>query len=178
MTSILENKIKLFMRTIISIILLTLCHTWLFAQSWVNDIDFNRPKNACYINDVFVKDYIGFDMGRNSGFSNVKKVSLDKPIIINNVTYYGKTSATCEKNINFTTLQEIQKNKYPDVTGVIIFMIDSYFIMTDVQSYKLDANYIAKCELLHSKDFDAFKDQPEFSIIRVFTNRDRSSRLR
>lgn len=83
-----------------------------------------------------------------------------------------------KKNINFTTLQEIQKNKYPDVTGVIIFMIDSYFIMTDVQSYKLDANYIAKCELLHSKDFDAFKDQPEFSIIRVFTNRDRSSRLR
>ena len=120
------------MRTIISIILLTLCHTWLFAQSWVDDIDFNRPKNACYINDVFVKDYIGFDMGRNSGFSNVKKVSLDKPIIINNVTYYGKTSATCEKNINFTTLQEIQKNKYPDVTGVIIFMIDSYFIMTDL----------------------------------------------
>ena len=166
------------MRTIISVILLVSCHTWSFAQSWVDDIDFNRPKNACYINDVFVKDYIGFDLGRNSGFSNVKKVSLDKPIIVNGVTYYGKTSVSCEKNINYTTLQEIQKNKYPNVTGVVMFMIDSYFIMTDAQSYKLDANYIAKCELLYSKDFDAFKDQPAFSIIRVFTNRDRSSRLR
>lgn len=108
----------------------------------------------------------------------MKKESLDNPIIVNGVTYYGKTSATCDKTIFYTTLQEIQKSRYPDVTGVVLFMIDSYFIMTDAQSYKLDENYIAKCELLHSKDFDAFKDQPAFSIIRVFTKRDMSSRLR
>ena len=166
------------MRTIISIALLALCHTWSFAQSWVDDIEFNRPKSACYINDVFIKDFIGFDLGRNSGFSSMKKESLDNPIIVNGVTYYGKTSATCDKTIFYTTLQEIQKSRYPDVTGVVLFMIDSYFIMTDAQSYKLDENYIAKCELLHSKDFDAFKDQPAFSIIRVITKRDMSSRLR
>ena len=162
------------MRTIISIILLALCHTWSFAQGWVDDIWFNKPKSAVFINDVFVKDYIGFNAGKDSGVTDIKKgVPLDKPLVINGITYYGKTIITCEKKINYTTLQEIQKSRYPDVTGPVMFMIESYFIMTDAQSYKLDADYISKCVLLHSTDFDAFKDQPPFYIIRVFTKRER-----
>ena len=162
------------MRTIISIILLALCHTMSFAQGWVDDIWFNKPKSAVFINDVFVKDYIGFNAGKDSGVTDIKKgVPLDKPLVINGVTYYGKTNITCEKKINYTTLQEIQKSRYPDVTGPVMFMIESYFIMTDAQSYKLDADYISKCALLHSTDFDAFKDQPPFYIIRVFTKRER-----
>ena len=162
------------MRTIISIILLALCHTMSFAQGWVDDIGFNKPKSAVFINDVFVKDYIGFNAGKDSGVTDIKKgVPLDKPLVINGVTYYGKTNITCEKKINYTTLQEIQKSRYPDVTGPVMFMIESYFIMTDAQSYKLDADYISKCVLLHSTDFDAFKDQPPFYIIRVFTKRER-----
>ena len=162
------------MRTIISIILLALCHTMSFAQGWVDDIWFNKPKSAVFINDVFVKDYIGFNAGKDSGVTDIKKgVPLDKPLVINGVTYYGKTNITCEKIINYTTLQEIQKSRYPDVTGPVMFMIESYFIMTDAQSYKLDADYISKCVLLHSTDFDAFKDQPPFYIIRVFTKRER-----
>ena len=167
------------MRKIISIILLALCHTWSFAQGWVDDIWFNKPKSAVFINDVFVKDYIGFNAGKDSGVTDIKKgVPLDKPLVINGVTYYYKTIITCEKNINYTTLQEIQKNRYPDVTGRVMFMIESFFIMTDAQSYKLDADYIARTELLNSKDFDAFKDYPSFSIIRVLTKRDRTVRVR
>ena len=167
------------MRKIISIILLALCHTWSFAQGWVDDIWFNKPKSAVFINDVFVKDYIGFNAGKDSGVTDIKKgVPLDKPLVINGVTYYGKTNITCEKKINYTTLQEIQKSRYPDVTGPVMFMIESYFIMTDAQSYKLDADYIARTELLNSKDFDAFKDYPSFSIIRVLTKRDRTVRVR
>ena len=162
------------MRKIISIILLALCHTMSFAQGWVDDIWFNKPKCAVFIIDVFVKDYIGFNAGKDSGVTDIKKgVPLDKPLVINGVTYYGKTIITCEKKINYTTLQEIQKSRYPDVTGPVMFMIESYFIMTDAQSYKLDADYISKCVLLHSTDFDAFKDQPPFYIIRVFTKRER-----
>ena len=162
------------MRTIITIILLALCHTMSFAQGWVDDIWFNKPKSAVFINDVFVKDYIGFNAGKDSGVTDIKKgVPLDKPLVINGITYYGKTIITCEKKINYTTLQEIQKSRYPDVTGPVMFMIESYFIMTDAQSYKLDADYISKCVLLHSTDFDAFKDQPPFYIIRVFTKRER-----
>ena len=167
------------MRTIISIILLALCHTMSFAQGWVDDIWFNKPKSAVFINDVFVKDFIGFNVGKDSGVTDIKKgVPLDKPLVINGVTYYYKTIITCEKNINYTTLQEIQKNRYPDVTGQVMFMIESFFIMTDAQSYKLDADYIARTELLNSKDFDAFKDYPSFSIIRVLTKRDRTVRVR
>ena len=159
--------------------LLALCHTWSFAQGWVDDIWFNKPKSAVFINDVFVKDYIGFNAGKDSGVTDIKKgVPLDKPLVINGVTYYGKTNITCEKKINYTTLQEIQKSRYPDVTGPVMFMIESYFIMTDAQSYKLDADYIARTELLNSKDFDAFKDYPSFSIIRVLTKRDRTVRVR
>ena len=162
------------MRTIITIILLALCHTMSFAQGWVDDIWFNKPKSAVFINDVFVKDYIGFNAGKDSGVTDIKKgVPLDKPLVINGITYYGKTIITCEKKINYTTLQEIQKSRYPDVTGPVMFMIERYFIMTDAQSYKLDADYISKCVLLHSTDFDAFKDQPPFYIIRVFTKRER-----
>ena len=162
------------MRTIISIILLALCHTMSFAQGWVDDIWFNKPKSAVFINDVFVKDYIGFNAGKDSGVTDIKKgVPLDKPLVINGVTYYGKTNITCEKKINYTTLQEIQKSRYPDVTGPVMFMIESYFIMTDAQSYKLDADYISKCGLLHSTDFDAFKDESPFYIIRVVTKRER-----
>ena len=147
------------MRTIITIILLALCHTMSFAQGWVDDIWFNKPKSAVFINDVFVKDYIGFNAGKDSGVTDIKKgVPLDKPLVINGITYYGKTIITCEKKINYTTLQEIQKSRYPDVTGPVMFMIESYFIMTDAQSYKLDADYISKCVLLHSTDFDAFKE--------------------
>ena len=154
--------------------MLALCHTMSFAQVWVDDIWFNKPKSAVFINDVFVKDYIGFNAGKDSGVTDIKKgVPLDKPLVINGVTYYGKTNITCEKKINYTTLQEIQKSRYPDVTGPVMFMIESYFIMTDAQSYKLDADYISKCVLLHSTDFDAFKDQPPFYIIRVFTKRER-----
>ena len=166
------------MRKIISIILLALCHTWSFAQDWVDDIGFNKPKSAVFINDVFVKDYIGFNAGKDSGVTDIKKgVPLDKPLVINGVTYYYKTIITCEKNIDYTTLQEIQKNRYPDVTGRVMFMIESFFIMTDAQSYKLDADYIARTELLNSKDFDAFKDYPPFSISRVLTKRDRTVRV-
>ena len=167
------------MRKIISFILLALCHTWSFAQGWVDDIGFNKPKSAVFINDVFVKDFIGFNVGKDSGVADIKKgVPLDKPLVINGITYYGKTIITCEKKINYTTLQEIQKSRYPDVTGRVMFMIESFFIMTDAQSYKLDADYIARTELLNSKDFDAFKDYPSFSIIRVLTKRDRTVRVR
>lgn len=155
-----------------------LCNMSVFAQSWVDDLDFNRPKHACYINDIFVKDFIGFDMGKNSDVTNISKKSLEKPIIINGIEYYGKTVVTCKKKINFITLEGVQKRNYPDITGRVIFMIDNFFIMNDVNSYKLDEDYISKCELLSSNDFDVLKNQPVFSIIRIFTKRNQSSRLR
>lgn len=166
------------MKVLYLFIIFALCSISTIAQSWVDDFDFNRPKNACYINNVFVKDFIGFDMGKNSSVSYLSKKSLEKPIIINGIEYYGKTVATCEKKINYITLSEIQQKKYPDVTGTVIFMIDNYFIMTDIDSYKLDEDFISKCELLPSKCFDVFKNQSVFSIIRVFTKQDQSSRLR
>ena len=52
-------------------IVFALCNMSVFAQSWVDDLDFNRPKHACYINDIFVKDFIGFDMGENSGVTDI-----------------------------------------------------------------------------------------------------------
>ena len=166
------------MKNIIIFTLFSLCSILSFSQSWVDDIDFNRPKNACYINDVFVKNFIGFDTGRNSGFTNLSKKSLEEPIKVNGIEYGGITVASCEKEIHFTTFKDIQKTNYPDITGPVIFMIDNYFIMNDIDSYKLDADYIAKCELLSSSNFDDFKDKKTFSIIRVFTKRDQSSRLR
>ena len=98
------------MRTIISIILLALCHTMSFAQGWVDDIWFNKPKSAVFINDVFVKDYIGFNAGKDSGVTDIKKgVPLDKPLVINGVTYYGKTNITCEKKLIIRPCRKFKK---------------------------------------------------------------------
>ena len=98
------------MRTIISIILLALCHTMSFAQGWVDDIWFNKPKSAVFINDVFVKDFIGFNIGKDSGVADIKKgVPLDKPLVINGVTYYGKTNITCEKKLIIRPCRKFKK---------------------------------------------------------------------
>lgn len=75
----------------------------------------------------------------------------------------------CNNQIEFTTLDEIRKQHFPNVSGDVVYMINTFFVTKDAQSYKLDKNFIDRCELLQSSEFDVFKDKMQFSIIRIFT---------
>ena len=123
---------------------------------------FTRPKQA-------VKSFIGFDMKPEAGFVNVTKTDLPEPVVINGITYIGKIVVECNKQIEFTTLDEIRKQHFPNVSGDVVYMINTFFVTKDAQSYKLDKNFIDRCELLQSSEFDIFKDKMQFSIIRIFT---------
>lgn len=141
-----------------------------FAQvKRLTDSEFNHPKVACYVNGTFVKSFIGFDTSSPSACNKINTEYFEKPIIINNNEYQKKVFIKFDKKITFVTLDDICKQYCPEVKEPIVFMIDWYFITNDVKSYKLDKDYIEKCETISSLDFDVFKQQSPFSIVRIFT---------
>ena len=70
------------------------------------------------------------------------------------------------------TLEDVRKLYCPEVKEPVVYMINEYFILNDVASYKLDKNYIEQCVVLHEDDFEIFKDASPFSIIRIYTKTD------
>ncbi len=157
------------MKKICTLLPVFFCCAMMFGQKYVSDEDFNNPTAAAYINETFVKSFIGFDMKPEAGFVNVTKTDLPEPVVINGITYNGKIVVECNKQIEFTTLDEIRKQHFPNVSGDVVYMINTFFVTKDAQSYKLDKNFIDRCELLQSSEFDIFKDKMQFSIIRIFT---------
>lgn len=72
------------------ILLAALQCTFAYGQKrWVTDVEFNHPKAACYVNDTFVKNLIGFDLKGNPG-DHVTKENLEKPLVVNGIKYEGK----------------------------------------------------------------------------------------
>ena len=160
------------MRKIFLLFFMSLCCGMMYGQKYTSDYDFNHSTSAAYINDTFVKSFIGFRIKQDSGFEYVSKVDLTEPLVINGVTYKGKIVVKCSKQIEFVTLDDIRKQYFPNASGDIVYMINKFFVTNDVESYKLDKNFIDRCEILQSSDFDVFKDKMKFSIIRVFTKDD------
>lgn len=147
-------------------------------KKWMTDKEFNHPKVAFYVNGTFVKSLIGFDLKARPGDSLTKE-NLEKPLVINDIEYKGKATFKREKEPDFVTLDDIRRSYCPEVEEPVIYMINEYFITDDVASYKLDKDYIDKCEVLRGTDFEIFKENPAFSIIRVFTKTDdKTVRLR
>lgn len=144
----------------------------------MTDAEFNNPKVACYVNDTFVKNFIGIDMKAAPGDKMIKE-NLKEPIVINNNEYSGKVTIKRDNETEFITLDEIRKLYCPETVQPVVYMINEYFITKDIASYKLDKNYINTCEVLLNSDFEILKGEIPFSIIRIFTkNDDKSVRLR
>ena len=163
------------MKKTLLLLSLSLYCVFMHCQNFMSDVEFNNQRVAAYINNTFVKSFIGFDMKQTSGFNNISKSTLKEPLIINGVEYKAKTVVSCDRDIEFITLDEICKQYYPEVSGSIVYMINKFFITNDAKSYKLDKGFIKKCELLPSTEFELLKDQNAFSIIRIFTKDDDKS---
>lgn len=133
------------------------------------DMEFNHSKVAMFINGTFVKSLIGFDVNA-LGVTNVKKEECDSSLVVNGIVYERTCSITCPKTPNLVTLADIRKMYCPKLKGKVVFMINKFFITKDVESYKLDKDYILRCELLPSTEFgNFFSSSDPFTIIRVFT---------
>lgn len=135
------------------------------------DLEFNHSNMACFVNNTFIKSMIGFKLGSTEeyGVTDISIQNCNPPLVINGVTYNGKTIITCTNEPEFVTLEDIRKQYCPEVTGPVIYMINKFFITNDVESYKIDKDFIQKCEVLPSSEFELFKNQPPFTFIRIFT---------
>ncbi len=160
------------MKKIFVLFFMSLSCVMMYSQKYISDYDFNHSSAAAYINDTFVKSFIGFNLKSESGYENVSKINLTKPLVINGVTYKGKIVVKCNEPIEFVTLEDVRKQYFPNLSGDVIYMINKFFVTEDVKSFKLDKNFIDRCEILRSSDFEIFRDNEHFSIIRVFTKDD------
>lgn len=157
------------MKRIFVFLSLLLVSNFIYSQKYLSDKDFNLSPSAVYINDTFVKSLIGFNIKPEAGFYDISKIDLPTPLIINGVTYNGKILVKTDKPINFTSLEDIRNQYFPKVKGNIVYMINQFFITKDAKSYKLDKDFIDRCELIPSSDFEALNNEEDFSIIRIFT---------
>lgn len=150
----------------------TTAHSMKPEKASLSDAELSQSQVAYYINDTFVKSLIGFNLEEYAD-EVLKDESIqpkEKPFSINGVEYNCKVVVKCKKPITFTTLEEIRKQYCPEVSGDVIYIINTDFVTTDVASYKLDKAFVDRCEVLPSTEFELFKDSKKpFSILHVYT---------
>jgi hypothetical protein len=96
--------------------------------------------------------------------------SIKKDTVINNSRYSGQIHIR-SKNPNkyiFLTLEQI-KSEYTKVKKTdVIYMINGEFIKEDIDTFKLDRNYILKVEVTNSDAFyNLRKSESKFDIINI-----------
>ena len=134
----------------------------------VSDIQFNNNPEAIFVNGIFVKNIIGVRMDKS--IINVSKEKCVSPLKINGVTYAYKCNLISDKAIRFVSLEDIKKKYCPNVTAPCLYMINKNFIFKDVDSYKIDKDFVLRVEIVSSLDFVALKHIASFTIIRIFTD--------
>ena len=60
------------------------------------------------------------------------------------------------QKFDLVSLEKIKKSFCPDVTGPCLYMINKFFITRDVESYKVDKNFVHKVETLPSSEIEFF----------------------
>lgn len=83
-----------------------------------------------------------------------KDLSLGDKIEINGESYIFVQNLISSQKFDLVSLEEIKKSFCPDVTGPCLYMINKFFITRDVESYKVDKNFVHKVETLPSSEID------------------------
>ena len=92
------------------------------------------------------------------------------PVRINGVDYTRFACTSFGKKVELLSLDDIRKTYFPQMGNTpCMYMVNKFFLMNDLSSYKFDKDFILKVELLKSTDFEEFKHAPLFHIIRIFT---------
>ncbi|MBO5741897.1 MAG: hypothetical protein J6Q43_02755 [Bacteroidaceae bacterium] len=158
---------------------------------FLTDIEFNNPKNGlwCY---MYENEYLGPQGAVCFDRKDSEQKSLSYPFTIKGLGIQVTTDWETQPDkykiaenpilgfINYTSktkkellsLDEI-KNRYCGQVKDkdVIYMINKFFITNNVNSYKIDKDFIYKVENLPGTDFPALKGlvKPQFTIIRIFT---------
>ena len=147
--------------------------------------DFNKSTIGALVDGVFVKSLIGVNMDSLRTFNvvsdgplTIKGIKTENdsivvtqkdfhknPVRINGVDYTRFACTSFGKKVELLSLDDIpQMGNTP-----CMYMVNKFFLMNDLSSYKFDKDFILKVELLKSTDFEEFKHAPLFHIIRIFT---------
>lgn len=164
---------------------------------FLTDQDFNELPIATLLNNVFIKNNIGIDLYKverkenpseyikrerkpfviygvgNLGQDSIvmsKDLSLGDTIEINGESYIFVENLVSSQKFDLVSLEDIKESFCPEIKGPCLYMINKFFITKDVESYKVDKNFVLKVETLPSSEIEFFKDKEPFTIIRIFTN--------
>ena len=160
-------------------------------SDYLSQKDFNNDKNLITVNGVFVKSSIGINLDSltdpniiitkfpftiheiNAKHDSIVVKSQSSVININGFEYNGKFDFKMRQNIQLITLNEVKRIYFPKITAPCIFMINKFFIINDVQSYKIDKDYILNVELINHKEAQSADSKDQY-IIRIFTKNKRN----
>lgn len=152
--------------------------------------DFNKSTTGVLVDGYFIKSLIGINLdslvscrivtdgplvikgvkGENDSIMVPQKGSKNSLVNINGIDYTRFVCASFGKKIDFLSLDDIRKTYFPE-TGEVpcLYMVNKFFLMNDLSSYKIDKDFILSTELLKSTDIEGFKAFQPFYIVRIIT---------
>ena len=127
----------------------------------------NTVKPAVFVDSKLVPGNLleYFDPNEIETVNVVKKDST-----INGVLYRGQIYITSKvpKKYDFITLEQIRSEYTKIKSNDVIFMVNGIFIKDNIDTFKLDRNYILKVEVTNSEAFYNFrKSDTKFDIINI-----------
>nr|WP_315177700.1 hypothetical protein [uncultured Flavobacterium sp.] len=95
---------------------------------------------------------------------------IKKDTIINGVLYRGQINITSKnpKKYDFISLEQIKSEFTKIKSNDVIYMVNGAFIKDNIETFKLDRNYILEVEITNSEEFyNLRKGDTKFDIINI-----------
>ena len=103
--------------------------------------------------------------------NEIKSVNvIKKDTIINAVLFHGQLYITSKnpKKYDFLTLEKIKTEFTKIKSNDVIYMVNGAFIKDNIDTFKLDRNYILKVEVTNSEEFYNLRESTaKFDIINI-----------
>lgn len=103
--------------------------------------------------------------------NEIKSVNvIKKDTTINGVLYHGQLYITSKnpKKYDFISLEQIKSEFTKIKSNDVIYMVNRAFITDNIETFKLDRNYILEVEVTNSEEFyNLRKSDTKFDIINI-----------
>jgi len=161
------------MKTICSVLLflcsLTVCYSQNITFSGQDTVTVHKEPGypAIFIDSVFfsMEGIVGINP------STISKIDIKRDsIIIDGKPYHSRVYITLKEGTGvYYTLDELKKRFVKEnLSQPILYMINNEFIKEEIQSYKIQKDYILKVNCIQSKEIEGF-DNTNFTIVQILT---------
>ncbi len=148
-----------------------------FAQTEEDII--NSSSKAVSINSQFVKSFIGLNLDslnslpKGSFHIEISEASNDDIIEFNGVQYKTHVNIICDKYnpklVSLNDIKNIYRHEYL-YDEYCLFIINDILITKDLNSFKIDEEYIHSIDLIKYREIETFDGENlDLSIIRIYT---------